>query len=103
MGEVKTITMVPVRPVALMGGAIEAVVGLIYGIHFWAVIAVFGIGGGIMAPEVSSLGTGVVAAVIIIIVGIIGGFVGGYILTAIAALIYNWLAPKIGGIKLELE
>jgi hypothetical protein len=52
---------------------------------------------------VSSLGTGVVAAVIIIIVGIIGGFVGGYILTAIAALIYNWLAPRIGGIKLELE
>jgi ABC-type dipeptide/oligopeptide/nickel transport system permease subunit len=51
----------------------------------------------------ASLGTGVVAAVIIIIVGIIGGFVGGYILTAIVALIYNWLTPRIGGIKLELE
>ncbi len=30
-------------------------------------------------------------------------FVGGYIITAIIALIYNWLAPRIGGIKLELE
>jgi hypothetical protein len=98
MGEVKTITMVPVRPVALMGGAIEAVIGLIYG-----VIAAIGVGGGIMAPEMSSLGTGAVAAVIIIIVAIIGGFVSGYILTAIVALIYNWLAPRIGGIKLEFE
>ena len=38
-----------------------------------------------------------------IIGGVVGGFIGGYIIAAIIALIYNWLAPRIGGIKLELE
>jgi hypothetical protein len=38
-----------------------------------------------------------------IIGGLVFGFIGGYIIVAIIALIYNWLAPRIGGVKLELE
>ena len=38
-----------------------------------------------------------------IIGGLVFGFIGGYIIVAIVALIYNWLAPRIGGVKLKLE
>ena len=99
MGEVKTIARVPVRAVALMGAIIEAVLGLISGI-----ITAISIDVALSTlhsdfPITASLGTGATAEASVIIIGI----VGGYIIIAIVALIYNWLAPRIGGIKLELE
>ena len=110
MGEVKTIIKIPVRAVALMGGAIEAILGLIVGI-----IKAIGIGagaptctsamaGGAVSTLISSMPGGTAGAVVVAIVGgVVGGFIAGYIVTAIIALIYNGLAPRIGGIKLELE
>ena len=47
MGEIKTITKVPVGAVALLGAAIEAVLGLIFGI-----IAATGIGVGVSTSPV---------------------------------------------------
>jgi hypothetical protein len=110
MGEVKTITKIPVRAVALMGGAIEAILGLIVGI-----IKAIGIGagvstctssmaGGAASTLISAMPGGAVgAAVVAVVGGAVGGFIAGYIVTAIVALIYNGLAPRIGGVKLELE
>ena len=103
MGEVKTITRVPVRALALMGAVIEAVLGLISGI-----ITAISIDVALSTlhsdfPITASLGTGATAEASVIIIGIVGGFISGYIIIAIVALIYNWLAPRIGGIKLELE
>jgi hypothetical protein len=49
------------------------------------------------------LGSGAGLEASAIIGGLVFGFIGGYILVAIVALIYNWLAPRIGGVKLELE
>ena len=97
MGDVKTITKIPVGAAALMGAAIYAVLGLIGGI-----LAAIGIGIGASLVPTSAL-AGVGGAAAAIIGGVIGGFIGGYIMIAIVALIYNWLAPRIGGVKLELE
>jgi hypothetical protein len=33
----------------------------------------------------------------------VGSFVGYFILTALIAIFYNLLAPRIGAVKLELE
>jgi len=49
------------------------------------------------------LGVGIVGALILIIFGKIFAFILGFIMYAIIAIIYNVLAPRIGGIKLELE
>jgi len=49
------------------------------------------------------LGVGIVGALILIIFGTIFAFILGFIMYAIIAIIYNVLAPRIGGIKLELE
>jgi hypothetical protein len=97
MGDIKTITKIPVGAAALMGAAIYAVLGLIGGI-----IAAIGIGVGASLVPTSAL-AGVGGAAAAIIGGVVGGFIGGYIMIAIVALIYNWLAPRIGGVKLELE
>ncbi|MGZ4923009.1 MAG: hypothetical protein ACXV5H_03430 [Halobacteriota archaeon] len=97
MGDIKTITKIPVGAVALIGGAIYAVLGLIGGI-----LVAFGFGIGTSLVPTSAL-AGVGGAAAAIIGGVIGGFIGGYIMIAIVALIYNWLAPRIGGVKLVLE
>jgi len=50
-------------------------------------------------PSISiPLGLGALGAII----GVIGDLVGGYTVTAIIALLNNWLAPRIGGVKVEL-
>ncbi|MGZ7159514.1 MAG: hypothetical protein ACXVHR_03530 [Methanobacterium sp.] len=48
------------------------------------------------------LGAGLLGAVILIVVGTIVMFIVGFIVYAVIAIIYNVLAPRIGGIKLEL-
>ncbi len=103
MTELRTVRKIPVGAVALMGAAIEAVVSFIYGV----ISAIFILGGAAsvntLLPEGVSIGSGATLAITIIIIAIIGGFIGGYIITAIVALVYNWLAPRIGGVKLEFE
>jgi uncharacterized membrane protein (UPF0136 family) len=54
-------------------------------------------------PEGVGFGSGATLAITVIIIATIGGFIGGYTVTAIVALLYKWLSPIIGGIKLEFE
>ena len=106
--EAKTISSVSVIPFALMFGVISAIIGLvvgiIYAIMFWAILST--------APTTSTFSTffdiniswlrvlfGVGAVVIMPILGFVGGFIQG----AIYAVIYNFLAPRIGGIQLRFK
>lgn len=34
--------------------------------------------------------------------GVVGGFIGGGVSGYLGSLFYNWLAPKVGGIKVKL-
>lgn len=103
MTEARTVKRIPVGAVALIVAVISAVISFIYGIFS----AVFILGGAAslntILPEGVSIGSGATLGITVIIAATIGGFIGGYIVTAIAALLYNWLAPRIGGIKLEFE
>ncbi len=103
MTEARTVKRIPVGAVALIVAVISAVISFIYGIFS----AVFILGGAAsmntILPEGVGIGSGATLGITVIIAATIGGFIGGYIVTAIAALLYNWLAPRIGGIKLEFE
>jgi hypothetical protein len=102
MGELKEIKSVPVVPFALITGAVLAVLTFIWTI----LIAIFGISSLAFIPVQnvgSVLGAGIIGAIILIIVGTITAFIVGFIMYALIAIIYNILAPKIGGIKLVLE
>jgi len=100
--EAKTIRNIPAVPFALMNGAISAIIGLIAGIIMaisWTSIMS-------MIPttaDVNLTGLGVIFGVGAIIVMPIAGFIGGLIQGLIIAVIYNFLAPRIGGIKLRFE
>lgn len=95
--------MIPVGAVALIVAVISAIISFIYGIFS----AVYILGGAAslnnFLPERVSVGSGATLGLTVIIAATIGGFIGGYIVTAISALLYNWLASRIGGIKLEFE
>ncbi|MGZ7043391.1 MAG: hypothetical protein ACXVHM_02255 [Methanobacterium sp.] len=101
MGEIREIKSVPVMPFALITGAILAVLTFIWTI----IIAIFGISSLAFLPVQNMsniLGAGLLGAVILIVVGTIVMFIVGFIVYAVIAIIYNVLAPRIGGIKLEL-
>lgn len=102
MGEVKEIKSIPVVPFALMIAAIAAVITFIIGI----LATIFAVPFLAMVPTEATGGValgGAMMAVVFIIVWPIMAFIGGFIMYAIIALIYNLLASRIGGIKLELE
>jgi hypothetical protein len=103
MAELRTVTKIPVGAVALIVAVIDAVISFIYGV----ISAIFILGGAAslnsILPAGVSVGSGATLAITVIITATIGGFIGGYIITAIVALVYNWLAPRIGGVKLEFE
>ena len=50
-----------------------------------------------------ALGSSAVAALIGLVIRVVSVLVVGFILYAIIACVYNYLRPKIGGIKLEVE
>lgn len=104
MGDVKEILSIPVVPFALMIGAISAVLGFLYALIFILPMSLF-IGSmpvqGVQGMQFIGLGVGF--GILMLIVIPIFAFIAGFIAYAIIALIYNILAPKIGGIKLELE
>lgn len=104
--ELKKIKRVQVVSFALTIGAIYALFGFIVGILF----AVLGgsilagllgmAGGSIPARALGGLGALSVLAIIIFpIIYFILGFIG----SAIAAILYNVVAPRVGGIQVELE
>jgi hypothetical protein len=70
---------------------------------FASIAAVIGIIVGIIAIIISSIYGAAIVGVGLLIGFTIGGFVFSFIVYAVLALIYNFLRPKIGGVKLELE
>ncbi len=54
-------------------------------------------------PTGAAVGTGGVVLALMIIIGLpILVFIGGFIMHALAALFYNLIIPKVGGVRLEL-
>jgi hypothetical protein len=94
--EEKTIRAIPAVPLGLMMGAISAVIAFIAAIvmvlfmrPYFTYIRGFEWGGGL----------GGLWALVVPIAAFIVGFVQGLIV----AVVYNFLAPRIGGIKLRFE
>ena len=82
------LTSVPAVPAALAVAVVLTVLGLIQGI-----ISLIG-----------SIATGNIVFGLGQLVGnVIGSFLEGFIITAIAAVVYNFLVPKLGAIRLKLE
>ncbi|MGZ7119309.1 MAG: hypothetical protein ACXVH2_06350 [Methanobacterium sp.] len=79
------LTSVPVLPAALALGVVSAIFGLIQGI--------FNVGA---LSDITTWFIGLISNIIL-------SFIWTFIVVAIAAFLYNWLAPRIGAIKLELQ
>ena len=108
--EEKTIQSIPIMPLAKMLAVISTIIGLII-----AIVAALGFGGialliasmlsflpgTAIATFLQELGKvlGVGAVIIIPIIG----FIGGLILGLTVGALYNFLAPRIGGIKLRFK
>src|SRR5512139_827646 len=101
--EEKTIQSIPVMPFALMYACISAVigifVGLFYAFMFGVILAAIPSTTATPIPGWLSLFLGVGAVVIVPIIA----FVGGLIMAAIIGLLYNFLAPRIGGVKVRFK
>ncbi len=94
----KEISQIDVGSAALMYGAILASIGLIIGVLFLAFGSMFG---SLMGEEASGMmfGGGIAMAIFFpIMYGIIGLVFG-----ALFALLYNFLAGRIGGVKVIRE
>lgn len=109
--DLKEIKSVPVVPLALMVSAITAtlifivmlIIGPIFliGLQGAAFAAAYQ---GATIPGLGSIGALGILGLLIFIIGVpIVTFVVGFIVTALAAIFYNLLAPKIGGIEFEFE
>jgi len=99
MGDIKEIKSIPVVSFALIVALVLAILMLIIGI----LTVIFGISMFSMMQGVSFMHFGAISALYMIIIMPIIMFIIGFIVSAVAAIIYNVLAPRIGGIKLELE
>jgi hypothetical protein len=109
----KTIKSLPVFDISLIVSVIALILSFIAGILYFIIgySTIYQISTYIISlnPEtatvVNSIAGSITAmgALYLIIVWPIMAFIGTFIATAIAVLLYNYLAPRIGGIKLELE
>jgi hypothetical protein len=114
--DLSEIRSIPVIPVALMSACISAIMTLL--IALIIVPLIFAYAGVIMAAYAGVLSSvlsntttylpttgfgalGAIGSIILIIVIPITVFIAVFIASAILAVIYNLLSPKIGGIKLE--
>jgi hypothetical protein len=101
----KTIQSIPLMPFALMLACISAVIGLIIGIIYALVFsAIFSA----IPSTVPTTGIDLSFFQILfgagaIIMGPILGFIGGLIQGLVYAALYNFLAPRIGGIKVRFK
>ena len=99
----KTIKYIPVVPLAMMSGVISAIIGLIMGIFFalffGSIIPTLPTTTEVFNTSLFRILFGVGSIVLMPIFGFIGGFIQG----AILSLLYNFLAPRIGGIKLRFK
>ncbi len=110
---IKTVKSLPVLDVSLIVSVIALILSFIAGILYfiigWSTIHQISTYIISLNPQtatvVNSIAGSITAmgALYLIIVWPITVFIGTFIVTAIAVLLYNYLAPRIGGIKLELE
>jgi hypothetical protein len=100
----KTIQSVPVMPFAMMlaciGAVIGAILGVFYALFFGALFS--------LIPSTTQTGIDLNFLRIVFVVGAlivmpIVGFVGGLIQGLLYAVVYNFFAPRIGGIKLRFK
>jgi hypothetical protein len=102
--EERTIQSIPVMPFALMYACISAAIGFVMGIFYALLFG--GIFANVSSSTTSNLNLGWlslfvgVGAVIVMPVFL---FVSGLITAAITALLYNFLAPRIGGVKVRFK
>jgi hypothetical protein len=103
--EEKTIARIPAIPLGLMLGAIGAAISLVFG-------AVFAVAWGSFISWVTSLpnyqgppltGFGFIFGIGAVVTFPIMGFIGGFLQGLIFAVLYNFLAPRIGGIQVRFE
>ena len=87
-GNAHEITSIPVVAAALALAVVATIFGIIQGL--------FSLVNGIMAGSASMAVGGLIG-------NIIGAFIGTFIMIAIITILYNFLAPRIGGIQLELK
>jgi uncharacterized protein involved in cysteine biosynthesis len=102
MVDTKEIKGIPVISFALIIAIVLAVTMLVVGI----VMALLGSPTYKMMPmmdDFNHMFVGGISALYFIVVMPIMVFIFGFLVTALATIIYNFIAPKIGGIKLELE
>jgi hypothetical protein len=94
--------MVRLRSVDVMSCAkVYAILHMAIGILVGLFLVLIGLAGFAVAPgqrKFGMLGMIVVAALSPFVYGIVGFVVG-----AIGALLYNWIASAVGGIRMELE
>ncbi len=103
MGE-RTIQSISVMPFAMMLAVISAVIGLIVGIIYAVVFgAIFAAipSTSASSPNLGLLGVifGVGAVIVVPIISFVAGLIQGLII----AVLYNFLAPRIGGIRLRFK
>ncbi len=96
----KTIQSIPITPFAPMYGCISAVIGFFIGIFYAALFGI--IFANIPSSTNSILNLGwlgwFLGAGAIILVPIVS-FIGGFILAVVVAVVHNFLAPRIGGVR----
>lgn len=93
-GTLNELRSLPVVPTAApIAGAVFAALGVIMGIISLLSLAVTG------NPSVGNI----LNDIIVLIINGLSYFVGYFLIFALIAVIYNFLAPRIGGIKLDLE
>ena len=102
-----TIRRLGVMSVAKIQSLLMFVIGLIIGVIYGLVFMILGAAIAAMAPgnegqALGGVGSVVGGLVIMIVFPILYGFLG-FIGGAIGALVYNFAAGVVGGIKLELE
>ena len=103
----KTIQKIPVMPFALMIACICGAIGLIMGVvcgvvfaaAFGAMMNNLSAGTAYVAHPLIRFMLGVGAVIMMPIMAFIGGLIHGVII----AFLYNFLAPKIGGIKVQFK
>ncbi len=102
--EEKTIQSIPVMPFALMYACISAIIGFFFGIFYAFVFgALFA---AIPSATTGGLNLGWLGLFLgfsAIILVPITAFIVGLIIAAIIALVYNFLAPRIGGVKVRFR
>jgi hypothetical protein len=107
-----TQTMQPSVPSAKLKEIIEVpvvqlakVVGVVFAVIFFIVGIFVGLSVGASTSSIPGVSgfSGVFAAILVIILMPIFGFIYGFVEAAVAALIYNWIVPRVGGIQVKVK